>query len=123
MGSPPGLADGQKNIGCNPVVLVFVKQTIYTKGMAKQADSQVASGITCLHSLALADIVMQSGKAKAILASVGTARARASSYLYSIQHGERKVTLLSPGLVHTDKDVIWLGKNVDTANGPQSQER
>lgn len=76
MGSPPGLADGQKNIGCKPVVLVFfVKQTIYTKGMAKQADSQVVPGITCLHSPALADIVMQSGKAKAILASVGTARA------------------------------------------------
>lgn len=36
---------------------------------------------------------------------------------------ERKVTLLSPGLVHTDKDLIWLGKNVDSANGLQSHER
>lgn len=43
--------------------------------MANQADSQVAPGITCLHSPALAEIVMQSGKAKAIPASVGTVHA------------------------------------------------
>lgn len=100
MGSPPGLADGQKNIGCNPVVLVFfVKQTIYTKGMAKQADSQVASGITCLHSLALADIVMQSGKAKAILASVGTARARFFLFVFHLawrKEGDLTVTWTCP---------------------------
>lgn len=31
--------------------------------------------------------------------------------------------LLSPGLVHADKDLIWLGKNVDTADGLQSYRR
>lgn len=67
--------------------------------MAKQAGSQVVPGITCLHSPALADIVMQSGKAKAILASVGTARARFFLFVFHLawrKEGDLTVTWTCP---------------------------
>lgn len=97
------------------------KQFIQRGWQSKQIPKQllVSPACTAWHWLTL----LCSQEKQKQFQQVLVLRARASSYLYSIQHGERKVTLLSPGLVHTDKDVIWLGKNVDTANGPQSQER